>query len=278
MLEMSADILGVTGRCVDARSNRSRTHVDLSNQRLRLAESVDVLEDGVSECVEFLTESHRDGVLQLRATHLDVRPELLALVQESSGERNHRQLEIRDAGMQCQLDRCRINVVRRLTEVEMVVRMNELVLPALMSEYLQRPIRHHFIDVHVARGAGASLDHVHAELIVMKSLANLGGRLTDGVNYIAIEQLHLEIGERRCFLYRCECGDESGKFAQLDAADGEVLDGAQRLNSVESVGGYVTFPQQIVLAPGRSLQIDSRSLCRIQPQLSQTGRTRRLHA
>src|SRR5690349_4652549 len=115
--------------------------------------------------------------------------------------------------MKRQLDRRRIYVVGRLTEIEMVVGMYEFVLPALLAEYLERAIRHHFVDVHVAGRPGPALDHVDAEMIVVQSFPDLGGRLTDRIDDIAIEQLHLEVGESGSFFYSRECGDQRGEFA-----------------------------------------------------------------
>ena len=51
--------------------------------------------------------------------------------------------------MQGELHRRRIDIVRRLTEVEMVIGMNDVVVAALLAEDLERAIGHDFVDVHV---------------------------------------------------------------------------------------------------------------------------------
>src|SRR5205809_888288 len=102
--------------------------------------------------------------------------------------------------------------------------MNDLVLTALFTENLERAIRHHFVRVHVRRSAGAALYHVDAEMVVVQPFSDLARRLRDGVDDLAIEQLHLQVGERRRFLHTGERGDERWKLAQLYAADGEILD------------------------------------------------------
>ena len=84
--QLAAHRFGVARRRVDAGADRRRAHVDLADQRLRLAEPVDVLEHRVAERGELLAERHRHGVLQLRAPHLDERRELVALRQERVGE------------------------------------------------------------------------------------------------------------------------------------------------------------------------------------------------
>src|SRR2546423_12013771 len=123
----------------------------------------------------------------------------------------------------------------------MIMGIHEFVLSALLAEYLQRAIRHHFVDVHVAGRAGATLDHVDAEMVVMQSFADLGCRLTNRIDDIAIEQLHLEVGKSGCFLYCGECGDQRSEFAQLDPRDAEVLNCAKGLYPVKRAGRYITL-------------------------------------
>ncbi len=174
---MPAHALRILGRCVDPRTNRSRAHVDLANEGLRFAEPVDILEHRVREGVELLAERHRDGILKLSAPHLDERAELLALVQKRRGQRDHRQLQVPDTRVKRELHRGRINVVGRLAEIDVVVRVNDVVLPALLAEDLERAIGHHFVCVHVRRSSGAALDHVDPEMLVMQTFPDLAGRL-----------------------------------------------------------------------------------------------------
>ena len=159
----------------DAGADRRCAHVDLADQRLRLAEPVHILEDGVREGVELLAERHRNGVLELSPSHLDVGAELLALVQKRGGERDHRQLEIADAGVKGELHRRRVYVVGRLAEIEMIVRVNDVVVPALLAEDLERAVGHDFVCVHVGRSAGAALYHVDAKMLVVEAIPYFAG-------------------------------------------------------------------------------------------------------
>ena len=80
--EVRAHVFRVAGGRVDPRADRGRAHVDLPDQRLRFAQAFHVFENRVSERGELLAERHRHRVLQLCAPQLDVRRELLALLQE----------------------------------------------------------------------------------------------------------------------------------------------------------------------------------------------------
>ena len=86
---MSAHRFSVADNRRDTRPDCCRAHVDLANQCLRFAQSIDILEHGVRERREFLAERHRHRVLQLSATHLEMLAELLALQQKSARERPH---------------------------------------------------------------------------------------------------------------------------------------------------------------------------------------------
>ena len=153
-----------------------------------------------------------------------------------------------DRVVQRDLHRGRIDVVRRLAEVHVVVRVNRRVVAALLVHQLERAIRDHFVRVHVRRRAGAALDHVDHEVLVMTSGAQLLRRAHDDVGNRAIEQPELGVGQRRRFLHRGQRLDEHGKFAQRDAGDREVLERAQRLHAVQRVLGHVAVAEQVVLA------------------------------
>ena len=128
--EVGAYMFGVPRRSVDAGADRGRAHVDLPNERLRFAEPVDVLEHRVAEGGEFLAERHRHRVLKLRPPHFEVRDEFLPFVEECGGERGHRGSQALDAHVQGDLHRRGIHVIRRLAEIDMIVRVDGLVVAA----------------------------------------------------------------------------------------------------------------------------------------------------
>ena len=180
--------------------------------------------------------------------------------------------------MKRELHRRRIDVVRRLAQIEMIVGMNDVVLPARLAEDLERAVGHHFVGVHVGRSSGSALNHVDAEVVVVQPVSDLARRLRNRVDDLAIDEPQLEIGQRGCFFHGGERGDQSREFTKLDARDAEVLHRAQCLDSIESAGGYISLSEQVVLPTRRSRQIDTRSLRRFETQLSETGRAWGFHA
>ena len=96
------------------------------------------------------TERHRDGVLEVGASHLQDILELLALGEESIPEPAqlfHVAFQPQD---QTEVEGRRVDVVRGLPEVHMVVRIDVLVLALLVAEALEGEVRDHLVGVHVA--------------------------------------------------------------------------------------------------------------------------------
>ena len=275
---MLAHRLGVAGRRVDAGADGRRPHVDLADERLCLAQAVHILQHRVREGVEFLAERHRHGVLKLCAPHLDVAGELLALVEERRRERDHRQLQIPDCRVKRELHRRRIHVVRRLTEIDVVVRVHDVVLAALLPENLQRAVGDDLVGVHVRRSAGAALNHVDAEMPVVQSLSDLTRSEADRAHYLVIKEIHVVIRPRCRFLHRRERRDQAGEFAKLDAGDREVFYRAQRLNSVKRCRRNIALAEQIVLATSRPREIHTGSAGGLETQRPESGWVGGLHA
>ena len=127
--------------------------------------------------VELLTAGHRNGVLQLCASHLDDILELLGLVAESadqSCERGHQTLVHADKG---QTDGRGIDVVGRLSAVAMVVGVAILVVALLMAHDLKGTVGNHLVGVHVDRRSGTALHHVDGEMVMELSVDDLAASL-----------------------------------------------------------------------------------------------------
>ena len=120
--------LRVSRRRRDARADRGGAQVDFVQQLPPLADALHFLADRVRVAVEFLAERHRHRVLEVRAAHLEHVIEFLRL--RANALRSARQrLELGSSAQdQRELERRRIGVVRRLPEVDVVVRVEVLVL------------------------------------------------------------------------------------------------------------------------------------------------------
>ena len=137
--------------------------------------------------VELLTKGHWHGILKLCAAHLDGILKLVSLIAEStdkSGETCHERLIQTDDS---ETDRRRIDIVRRLSAVDVVVGVTVLVLAFLVSHDLKGTVGDDLIGVHVHRCAGTALHHVHGELIVQLAVDDLLASLLDGSTDLIID-------------------------------------------------------------------------------------------
>ena len=213
-------------------------------------DALHLLADGRAPAVELLAERHRHRVLQMGAAHLQHPVELLALGEErllQPGERLHVARETQD---QRQPERRRVDVVGRLPEVHVVVRIDVLVFALLVAELLEREIRDHLVGVHVGRRAGAALDEVGDELVAHlagdQPVAGAGDRVGD----LRVEHAEIAIRERRRLLHVAEGLDEIRLRRHRNAGDVEVLLAAQRLDAVVGVVGNFLGAEEILLDPG----------------------------
>ena len=187
--------------------------------------------------LELLPEPDRGGVLEVRASGLDHRPELLALGFERLVQPLQRRDElILDRHRRGKLDRGRNDVVGGLAEVHVVVGVDEA-RTSLPAENLRRACRYDLVRVGVGRGARTGLINVDRELFVELAVDHLLGRGGDRACPAAREQAELEVGLSRRPLDQAESADETAW--QRLAGDREVEYGALGRGAVVGVGRHL---------------------------------------
>ena len=123
---------------------------------------------------EFLAERERRRVLQMRAADLDdVREFLRLLLQRVLQVRERRQQPMHDRVGRRDVHRRREAIVRRLAQVDMIVRMHRLLCAERAAQELVRTVRDHLVDVHVGLGAGAGLPDDQREVVVELAVDHL---------------------------------------------------------------------------------------------------------
>ena len=140
--------------------------------------------------------------------------------------------------------RRRKHVVGGLAHVDVIVRVHQPVLALRAAEDLRRAVGEHLVDVHVVRGAGASLVDVDDELIARARRRGSRPRPARWRRRCArSSRAERDVGLRRGLLDEHRGGDEVGGRAQ--AADREVLDRTGRLDAVVRIGGNGVFAEGI---------------------------------
>ena len=228
---------------VEARANRCRPDVQFRQLPRRGRDIVAAAFDARGEAAELLTERDRDRVLQVRPSRLDHVVELVALARKAAGELA-RFLDER-SGPEQQRQACRRgeDVVRGLTHVDVIVRVDPRVDAFRLAENLRGTVRQHLVRVHVVRRAGARLVHVDDELIAEAARQNFVRRLPDDVGDLPIEPPEVRIRFGGRLFHENGGGDEVGRRSQ--PADREILDGARGLHAEVRVGRHLALSERI---------------------------------
>ena len=183
------------------------------------------------------------------------------ILSHSAALREHRP-EPLERGNQIPLDRpCHghVNgrgkhVVSALPHVDVIVGMDGLVgLKAVAAGKFDRPVRDHFVGIHVARRARAGLKDVDRKLGVELPLGHFAARLPERLHLLGREwaapragQLpQLAVSRGRGQLHQPQGVNQRG--GQSPTGDRKILDGPLRLGAVISLGRDAHVPHRITL-------------------------------
>jgi hypothetical protein len=239
----------IPGGGVEHRADGRGAQVDLVQQQHGFAQPCPVLADHQGVGAELLAERHRHGVLQLGAAHLQDVVELLGLAGERVLQHLHRVEQVVGREDDRDLDRRRVDVVGRLAQVDVLVRVDDVVVATRVPHDLQRAVRDDLVGVHVRRRAGAALDDVDHELVGQRAAADLLARAGDRVEPFVVQQAEIVVGGCGGLLDRRERRHQVRAVRDGYPRDREVLQRAQGVDT--PVGGVRHLPltDQIVLVP-----------------------------
>ncbi len=214
-----------------------------------LVEPVHLLAEGDGVGLELLAEGHGDGVLELGPAHLDDPGELLALGPERRDELFQDRDELPHAVDERDAEGGRVYVVGRLRQVDVVVGVTVGVIALGEAHELEGAVGDDLVGVHVRRGSGPALDHVHHEVRVPLAVDDLSAGPDDGGGDVGREEAERPVGPGGGHLDLGQGDDEIGEVADIHAADGEVLRGPERLDAVVELERHLPLPEEVVLGP-----------------------------
>ncbi len=255
---------------IDAGADRGSAQIDLLEQLIEVGDAIDVFAQSVGEGAEFLAQRHRHRVLQLGATHLDHIIEFQRLAGEGIGQFAQRVHQHRVAAQQADTDGGGVGVVGGLRHVDVIVGVQLLVIAFLVAEEFQAQIGDHFVGIHVGRGAGAALDHVDHELIMMVAIHQTRTGVLDGIVFACLEIAQRMVGFGGGRLDQREPFDETREVRQRHAGEVEVVQRSLGLHTVVGVSRHRLAPEEILFkseAVGQCLtlgmaQVGRRGSCR----------------
>ncbi|TLD45591.1 MAG: hypothetical protein FAZ92_02127 [Accumulibacter sp.] len=212
-----------------------------------LGEAAHFLADRRRPAIELLSERHRHGVLQVCTPHLQHALELVGLAAECFLQPPQGVHVARQAQNQRQPERGRIDVVGRLAVIDVIIRIEILILALAMPEALQRQIGDDLVGIHVGRGTGTALDEVGDELIAQFAGDQAVTGAGNGIGETRIEHAEVAVGQRCRLLDIAESLDEIRLGRHRDAGNVEVLLAAQRLHTVVGVVRQFLLAQKVLL-------------------------------
>ena len=144
-------------------------------------------------------------------------------------------------------ERRRVDVVRRLGAIDVVVRVHAVVGAAPAAEHLVRAVRDHLVHVHVDGGAAAAVHHVDRELVAVRAGRDLVRGRHDGGRELGGQLARREVRTRCCRLDVGERGDQLELVGHGRARHAEVRERAHGVGAVEGVRGHGHGPERVAL-------------------------------
>ena len=240
---------GKAGNGVQARADGGAAHIDFLQEHGIAVQVGDFLLQVVGKGVEFLAGGHRNGVLQLRAAHLDDVLELHALGAEGVDQVLQGLLQVAVHPEEGIAEGGGIGVVGALGAVHVVIGRAILVFAFFVAHQLQGAVGDDLVGVHIHRSAGAALHHIHRELVPQLAGHNLLAGRHDGVADLLGHHAQFRVGGGRSHLYIGHRDDVLRIVVHMRGGNLVVVDGALGLYAVIGIGRNLEFADQVALDP-----------------------------
>ena len=188
---------------------------------------------------ELLAEGDRHCIHQVRAPRFDDAGERALTTLQSSGEVPQRRDQQIPGGEHCSdPDGGGKGVVAGLSGVDVVVGVDCQTCCEVSDP------GHDLVQVHVGRRAGAGLEDVDGELVVVLSARNLARGFGDGLRDVGIQQREIGVDARGSGLDLRECMDD--RQGHGEPGDGEVLHRPSRLGTPQGVRRHLDVAHRVV--------------------------------
>ncbi|MNL02016.1 hypothetical protein D3C87_1225060 [compost metagenome] len=152
---------------------------------------------------------------------------------------------------QTQADRRWVSVVGRLRHVDVVVRVQVLVLAFLVTHCFERNVGDHFVGVHVGGSTGATLNHVDHELFVEITADQSGTGFADGSVLGFAQVTQLAVGVSGGLFDHRQADNQFRVMRNRNAGETEVVHRSQGLDAVIRLSRYFEYAKQVFFCAER---------------------------
>ena len=238
----------IIGMRVDAGTDGGTPKSELAEQFRLLLDASIAHAYGSGVGGEFLAEAHGDGVHHVGTAGFQDVVKLFALGFERSDETVERGVKAFQFEQRRQAHSGGEDVVGGLSIVDVVVGVRVLVLAQLATQQLGGAVGNDLVGVHVEADTRACLKDIHHEVLVPLAFLNFLRRLDDGGGGLRIHKPEFAIGFGGGLFHHGNGANERDVCAE--SADGKVLDGTGRLDTVVGIGRNVFEAERVFFGTG----------------------------
>ncbi len=233
-------------RGIQTRTNRRCAEVHLQQQFRGAHQVAGLFIQQHVKRVEFLAEGHRDRILQLGAAHFQDILEFDGFVLEAFAKLVNGIHQLHYRGVDGDTETGRVGVVGGLAFIDVIVRVQVLVLTLLVAHQLEADVGQYLVGIHVHRCTRAALVDVDRELI--HALAVVQHFIAGGDNGIGDafrNGLQLFVCHGCGFLHHHHATHKLRDVADFAIADVEVFNRSQSVNTIVGIRWNFPGTQQI---------------------------------
>ncbi len=196
--------------------------------------------------MELLAEGHWHRVLQLGAAHFQDVLEFDGFILETFTQLVNGINQLHHGGVNGDTETGRVGVVGGLAFIDVIVRVQVLVLTFLVAHQLKTDVCQYLVGVHVHRCPRAALIDVDRELIHALAIVQhfiAGGN--DGIGNVFRNGLQLFVRHGCRFLHHHHATHKLRDVADFAVADVEVFNRSQSVNTIVGIRWNFPGTQQI---------------------------------
>lgn len=148
------------------------------------------------------------------------------------------------------MKRCRDYVVGGLTEIDMIVGMENVPIIGVFAHNQTRPTSQNLVHIGIGRGAGPGLKNIDHKLIIEPPGNNFSGGFDYGTGFLSRKRAVSSIDSGSAELDQSQGADKL--WCQSQITDGEVLHGSLGACSIERTGGYRHLSHRVSFYSGKA--------------------------
>ena len=231
---------------IELGANRGAANVDFTKQRNHVTKTVFVFHGHSGKGGELHTKSHRHGILQLGATHLDDVLKLLGLAAECTAQMSHRGDQFAQLKNQRNLERGWVNVICRLRHVHVIERVAVHVVALFVTHQLESSVGDYLVGVHVGAGARPTLNGVDDELRIEFALGHFATGRDNGITDARLELADRTVCLGRRLLNQRKRTDQASVVPDGHPGDWKVFGRSSGMNAPVGVARHFEIAEKVM--------------------------------